>query len=40
MPEEDNQILKYKYGEKSMKFPFTIYADLQVKSLLYMQKKI
>ena len=28
MPEEDNKILKYNHGEKSMKVPFTIYADL------------
>ena len=27
MPEEDNKILKYNHGEKSMKVPFTIYAD-------------
>ena len=27
MPEEDNKILKYKHGGKSMKFPFAIYAD-------------
>ena len=29
MPEEDNQLLKYKQGKKSMKFPLTIYADLE-----------
>ena len=29
MPEEDNKILKYNHGEKSMKVPFTIYADLE-----------
>ena len=29
MPEEDNKILKYKKGEKSMKVPFIIYADLE-----------
>ena len=29
MPEEDNKMLKYNQGEKSMKFPFTIYADLE-----------
>ena len=29
MPEEDNEILKYKHGEKSMKAPFVIYADLE-----------
>ena len=33
MPEEDNKILKYNQGEKSMKFPFTIYADLESLSL-------
>ena len=31
-PEEDNKILKYNQGEKSMKIPFIIYANL--KSLL------
>ena len=29
MPDEDNKILKYCHGEKSMKVPFIIYADLQ-----------
>ena len=29
MPNEDNKILKYNYGEKSMKAPFIIYADLE-----------
>ena len=29
MPKEDNEILKYDHGEKSMKVPFTIYADLE-----------
>ena len=33
MPNEDNKILKYNHGEKSMKAPFTIYADLEY--LLY-----
>ena len=28
MPEEDNKILKYNQGEKYMKVPFIIYADL------------
>ena len=32
MSEKDNKILKYNYGEKSMKVPFIIYAD--IKSLL------
>ena len=29
MPIEDNKILKYNHGEKSMKVPFIIYADLE-----------
>ena len=29
MPEENNKILKYNEGEKSMKVPFIIYADLE-----------
>ena len=29
MPEEVNGILKYNKGEKSMKVPFIIYADLE-----------
>ena len=29
MPEKDNEILKYNYGEKSMKVPFIIYADME-----------
>ena len=29
MPDEDNKILKYNPGEKSLKVPFTNYADLQ-----------
>ena len=29
MPEEDNKILEYSRGEKSMKVPFIIYADLE-----------
>ena len=32
MSKEDNKILKYNHGEKTMKVPFIIYADL--KSLL------
>ena len=28
MPEEDNKILKYNHGEKSIKYPFIIYAEL------------
>ena len=29
MPNEENKILKYKHGEKSLKAPFVFYADLQ-----------
>ena len=29
MPEEDNKILRYNQGEKSMKLPFIICADLE-----------
>ena len=29
MPEKDNKILKYNHGEKSMKVPFVICADLE-----------
>ena len=29
MPTEDNNKLKYNHGEKSLKAPFTIYADLE-----------
>ena len=29
MPNEDNKITKYYQGEKSIKFPFVIYADLE-----------
>ena len=29
MPNEDNKIIKYNHGEKSMKAPFIIYADLE-----------
>ena len=29
MPQEDNKILKYNHGEKSMKAPFVICADLE-----------
>ena len=28
MPKEDNKILKYNHGEKSMEVPFIIYADM------------
>ena len=29
MPDEDNKILKYVPGEKSLRVPFIIYADLE-----------
>ena len=29
MPTEDNNVIKYNQGEKSIKMPFTIYADLE-----------
>ena len=29
MPTENNDIIKYNHGEKSMKLPFLIYADLE-----------
>ena len=29
MPTKNNNIIKYNYGEKSMKLPFAIYADLE-----------
>ena len=29
MPKEDNKTVKYNHGEKSMKTPFIIYADLE-----------
>ena len=29
MPNENNKILKYNPGEKSLKHPFIIYADLE-----------
>ena len=29
MPNEDNKILKYNHGEKSLKVPAIIYADLE-----------
>ena len=29
MPKEDNKIRTYNYGEKPMKVPFVIYADLE-----------
>ena len=35
MPNEDNKIVKYNHGEKSLKAPFIIYADLE-----YLPEKI
>ena len=29
MPKEDNKILKYNHGERSIKVPFIIYADVE-----------
>ena len=29
MPNEDNKTLKYNHGEKTLKAPFMIYADLE-----------
>ena len=29
MPNKDNKILEYNHGEKSLKAPFMIYADLE-----------
>ena len=29
MPKQDNKILKYNHGEKSMKVPFIVYANLE-----------
>ena len=29
MHKEDNKILKYNHGEKSMKVPFNIYVDME-----------
>ena len=29
MPKEDKKILKYNTGEKSLKSPFIVYADLE-----------
>ena len=29
MPTKNNNIIKYNYGEKSMKLPFVIHADLE-----------
>ena len=37
MPTESNKILKYNYGEKSLRVPFVIYADLEC---LYMNHAV
>ena len=29
MPKEDNKILKYNHGEKSIEAPFVVYADME-----------
>ena len=29
MPTNDNSIIKYNHGEKSIKLPFVVYADLE-----------
>ena len=29
MPTKDNNVIKYSYGEKSIKLPFVVYADLE-----------
>ena len=29
MPKEDNKVLKYNHGEKSLKFSLIIYSDLE-----------
>ena len=29
MPKQDNEIMKYNHGEKSMKVPYIIYAELE-----------
>ena len=29
MPTKDNNVIKYNQGEKSIKMPFTIYADFE-----------
>ena len=34
MPNKDNNILKYNHGEKSMRAPFIIYANLDDEYLL------
>ena len=43
MPKEDNKILKYNHGEKSIKIPFITYADLEgllVKIILKSHQKL
>ena len=34
MPKEDNKIIKYNHGEKSMKIPFIVYTDLESSIIL------
>ena len=29
MPAKDNNVIKYNHGEKSIKLPFVVYADLE-----------
>ena len=38
MPNEDNKIIKYNQGEKSIKLPFIIYADLECLLVIIIQK--
>ena len=40
MPDEDNKILKYVSGEKSLKVPFIIYADFVMTYLWCLLRKI
>ena len=35
MPTKDNNIIKYNQGEKSIKLPFIVYADLEKMSTCY-----
>ena len=37
MPNEDNKILKYNHGEKSMKVPFIIYAECLLEKMHWCQ---
>ena len=40
MPNEDNKLLKYNQGEKSLKVPAIIYVDLEFYSKKYIHVKI